>query len=93
MAKKKRTNPRRVPATMADVQKAKKQAVHDAFMINVLFAAMSAHDVFDFGPARIERLVLNMLRKLNDWDEGLFDIEDACEWFESYTGMRLEERE
>lgn len=32
-----------------------------------------------------------MLQKFRDWDEGRFTIEDALEWFESYTGMRIQE--
>ncbi|MEE0433896.1 MAG: hypothetical protein UDB11_00620 [Peptococcaceae bacterium] len=97
MAKKKKTNPRRVPATMADVQKSIREAMakasKDLSIAAIVFAAMSLHDVFDFGPARIERFVVNMLQKFRDWDAGLFEIEDALEWFEDYTGMKLEEIE
>mgnify|MGYP006896568424 CR=1 FL=1 len=39
----------------------------------------------------VERFVLNMLQKFRDWDAGLFEIDDALEWYESYTGMRIQE--
>ena len=93
--KKKKTNPRRMPMSMADVKKTMREAMakasRDLSIAAIVFAAMALHDEFDFGPQRLERFVLNVLRKFRDWDEGLFDIDDALEWFESYTGMRIQE--
>lgn len=93
--KRKKTNPRRMPMSMADVKKTMREAMtkasRDLSIAAIVFAAMALHDEFDFGPQRLERFVLNVLRKFRDWDEGLFDIDDALEWFESYTGMRIQE--
>lgn len=84
-----------MPMSMADVKKTMREAMakasRDLSIAAIVFAAMALHDVFDFGPQRLERFVLNVLRKFRDWDEGLFDIDDALEWFESYTGMRIQE--
>ena len=88
MAKKKKTNPRRVRKT---IRQAMMQATRDLSIAAVVFAAMALHDEFDFGPSRIERFVVNMLHKFRDWDAGLFEIDDAVEWFESYTKMRINE--
>ena len=93
--KKKKTNPRRKPMSVADVKKTMREAMakasRDLSIAAIVFSAMSLHDVFGFGPERIERFVLNMLQKFRDWDAGLFEIDDALEWFESYTGMRIQE--
>lgn len=59
-----------------------------------MLSAMSLHDVFDFGPERperLERFIIDVVHKQNDWDAGLFEIDDALEWLESYTGMRIVE--
>lgn len=92
--KKKRTNPRKKVMSQADINKAIEQAARETHketgIMNVVVAVMSAHDVFDFGPKRCERLAVDMIRKYNDWDEDLFTAEDALEWFESYTGMKIE---
>ena len=81
--------------TVADVKKTRREASAkasiDGSIAAIVFAAMALHDEFDFGPARIERFVVNMLHKFRDWDAGLFEIDDAVEWFESYTGMRIQE--
>lgn len=93
--KKKKTNPRRMSMSMADVKKTMREAMakasRDLSIAAIVFSAMALHDEFDFGPQRLERFVLNVLRKFRDWDEGLFDIDDALEWFEDYTGMRIQE--
>ena len=51
---------------------------------------MSAHDVFGFGPKRCEQLAMDMVEKFNDMDEGYFTEQDTLEWFEEYTGMKIE---
>ena len=93
--KRKKTNPRRMPVTVADVKKTMREAMakasRDLSIAAIVFSAMALHDEFDFGPARLERFVVNVLHKFRGWDAGLFDINDALEWFESYTGMRIQE--
>ena len=89
--KTKKTNPRRKPATMADINKAMKQASRDLSIAAIVFTAMSLHDVYGFGPKRLEAFVVNVLHKFRDWDAGLFTTDDALEWFEDYTGMEIRE--
>lgn len=89
---------------VADVKKTMREAMakasRDLSIAAIVFAATALHDEFDFGPARIERFVVNMLlerfvvnmlHKFRDWDAGLFEIDDAVEWFEGYTKMRINE--
>ena len=94
MAKKKKTNPRKRPMTQYEMDKALKlayeESVRQLSIITLTIAAMSVHDVFDVGPKRCERLVVDMIRKLTDMDEGWFTEDDSLSWFESYTGMKLE---
>ena len=89
--KTKKTNPRRKPATMADINRAMKQASRDLSIAAIVFTAMSLHDVYGFGPKRLEAFVVNVLHKFSDWDAGLFTIDDAQGWFEDYTGMKIRE--
>ena len=92
--KKKKTNPRKRPMTQYDMDKALKlayeESVRQLSIITFTVAAMSVHDVFDFGLKRCERLVVDMVRKFTDMDEGYFTAEESLEWFEDYTGMKLE---
>ena len=93
--KRKKTNPRRVPMSMADVNKTVREAMErarrDLSVVAIVFSAMALHDEFDFGPQRLERFVVNVLHKFRDWDAGFFDVDDALEWFEEYTGMKIQE--
>lgn len=87
--KKKKTNPRKRVVTQADINKAQKQAFRDLSLAAIVLSAMSLHDVFDFGPERLERFIVDVVHKQNDWDAGLFEIDDALEWLESYSGVGI----
>lgn len=97
MKKKKKTNPRKKVITEAEariiINRAMDKAIHDLSIIALCVAAMSAHDVYDHGPKRLERLIIDMLRKFRDWDDGLFTVEDARQWLEDYTGIKIEDME
>lgn len=97
MAKKKKTNPRKKVLTEADakaiIKEAMGVAVHDLSIIAICVATMSAHDVFDYGPARLDRLVSDMLQKFKDWDAGLYTADDAAQWLKDYAGISIEDRE
>lgn len=54
-AKKKKVNPRRRPATQADVDKAKEDAKAFALDAAIAICAMANHDVFHFGKIRMKR--------------------------------------
>ena len=88
--KRKKTNPRKKVITQADFNRATDLAIKELSMSVVLFSAMALHDVYGFGPERIARFTSNLLKKFNDWDDGAFNVEDAKEWFEDYTGMKLD---
>ena len=87
--KTKKTNPRRQVATQADINKAKAEMTRELCLVVVCFSAMALRDTYDFGPARIEKFITNLMQKFNDWDEGLFSVDDAKAWFEEYTKMTL----
>lgn len=89
--KRKKTNPRKRVVTQADINKAQKQAFRDLSLAAIVLSAMSLHDVFDFGPERLERFIVDVVHKQNDWNAGLFEIDDALEWLESYTGIGIVE--
>lgn len=88
---KKKTNPRKIPASKADVEKAKKEAEYKAIIMTLAIPLMAAHDVFGFGPKRITRLFDNMMQKFNDYEDGLFSAEDANRWMAEYAGIEVEE--
>ena len=92
--KKKKTNPRKKLKTQYEVEreirKAYRETLKQISIITLTIAAMSAHDVFGFGPKRCEQLAMDMVRKFNDMDEGFFTEQDTLEWFEEYTGMKID---
>ena len=55
MSKSKKVNPRRRPATRADVEKAKKQATGEAVEIALVLAMSVLHDKWGFGVTRLKR--------------------------------------
>lgn len=97
MAKKKKTNPRKKVLTEADAKAIIKEAMgvatHDISIIAICVSAMCAHDVYGFGPQRIERLISDMLKKFRDWDEGLYTADDAAQWLKDYAGISIEDRD
>ena len=90
MSKKKRTNPRRQPATKDDIEKAKMQAKREAMIFSLTVPLMVLHDLHGFGPKRLEMVCDEMIRKYNDLDAGLFTVDDANEWLWDYAGIKVE---
>lgn len=86
---KKKTNPRRQPATKADIAKAKQAATRDAMIMSIAVPLMALHDVYGFGPKRLEAVCDEMLRKYKDMEAGLFTPEDANDWLWEYAGIRI----
>lgn len=95
MAKKKKTNPRKKNLTEAEakaiIKKAMERATHDLSIISICVSAMCVHDVYGFGPQRIDRLITDMLNKFRDWDAGLFTADDAAQWLYEYTGIKIDD--
>ena len=86
---KKRTNPRRQPATKADIAKAKQAATRDAMILSIAVPLMALHDLYGFGPKRLEAVCDEMLRKYNDMEAGFFTPDEANEWLWEYAGIRI----
>lgn len=76
MAKKKKVNPRRIPATLADVNKAKKEAMDIAitFAWAILFTAL--RDKEGFGYVRLRRVWDEVNYISDSIDKGYIDIDD-----------------
>lgn len=76
MAKKKRVNPRRRPATLADVNKAKKEAMDIAitFAWAILFTAL--RDKEGFGYIRLRRVWDEVNYISDSIDKGYIDVDD-----------------
>ena len=89
MAKKKRVNPRRKPATQADVEKAKRQAQTHA--INMVWAVFftALRDKEGFGYKRLRR-VWDEVNYLSDSiDKGYVKLDDLVNELAEY-GITLE---
>ncbi|MFP5527112.1 hypothetical protein ACLGL1_01345 [Peptococcus simiae] len=92
MAKKKRrVNPRRKPASQADVARAKKQAERNAVIGTIAIPLMAAHDAYGFGPERLSRLLDRMLALYADYEADRFDMDEALDWLRDYTGIDMQE--
>lgn len=93
--RKRRTNPQKRVLTEYEIKKAieqaKQEAAHELMISSLTIAMMSAHDVFDYGPVRLERLMDDMLRKYNDLEAGLFSVEDSAEWLKDYAGIIIQD--
>ena len=76
MAKKKKVNPRRRPATLADVNKAKKEAMDIAITSawEILFTAL--RDKEGFGYVRLRRVWDEVNYISDSIDKGYIDIDD-----------------
>lgn len=89
MAKKRRTNPRKIVASKADVEKAKRYAERNTMIMMMAVPLMAMHDVYGFGPKRLNRLADRMLKLFNDWDTGEFTAEEANDWLWEYAGIKI----
>ena len=93
--KPKKTNPRKQPLTKYEVNKlinsAMEQAARELSLMAICAACMSLHDAFNFGPQRLDKFVSNVMQKFNDWDADLYTADDAKEWLEEYSGIKIEE--
>lgn len=88
--KRKRTNPRRKPATQADLAKVKKETERAVMIASLAIPLMAAHDVYGFGAKRLEKLLDRMLELYRDYEAGSFTMDEAKGWLEGYTGIEIE---
>ena len=89
MAKKKRVNPHRRPATQADVEKAKRQA--QEYAINSVWAVFftALRDKDGFGYKRLRRVWDEVNYISDSIDKGYVKLEDLVEELKEY-GITLE---
>lgn len=52
---------------------------------------MAAHDVYDFGPDRLSRLLDRMLVLYEDYEADRFSMPEALDWLRDYTGIDMQE--
>lgn len=86
----KKVNPRRRPATQADVNKAKRQAKEEAvtFAWAIMFNAL--RDSFGFGPSRLRKLWGKVNSISDSISEGYIDIQDLIDVLKDEAGIELE---
>ena len=92
MAKRKKTNPRKVLATKADVKRAKNDAIDEVMRISIMFPMKVLHDKFGFGPKRLEIFVEEFLTTFDDRCDDRFTTADLAEWVKDYSGISILER-
>lgn len=94
MKKKQKTNPRKIMLSLHEVNKMvdeiREKLADETFVILIAVTAMVLHDEFGFGKHRLETFVEQVCRKYSDLDSGLYSVEDAKDWFEDYTGMKIQ---
>lgn len=91
--KSKKVNPRRRPATQADVKKAKREAQSKA--VDIAWAIMFTvlRDKCGYGPVRLGR-IWNWVNALSEEiSEGLVSVEDLMDTLAEEAGIELVEKE
>lgn len=73
------------------INQAARKTERSMYIMSVCAAAMALHDDFGFGPARLERFVAAVVRKLNDFDAGYYNANDAAQWLDDYAGIKIRE--
>ena len=73
------------------INQAAKKTERTMYIMSVCAAAMALHDDFGFGATRLERFTDAVVRKLNDFDEGLYSASDAADWLDEYAGIKIRE--
>lgn len=91
--KKKRTNPRRIPMSRAEIDKREKALQKWSAMTSFIVPLMALHDLYSFGPKRLEAVCDRMRQLYIDLDDGCFTPEEANTWLWEYAGIRLTEEE
>lgn len=87
--------PRDKVITQARMERMIDQAVRKTersmYIMSVCAAAMALHDDFGFGQVRLDRFVSAIVRKLNDFDAGYYNANDAAQWLDDYAGIKMRE--
>ncbi len=86
---KKKTNPRKRPATHADIQKAKKEATSEAisFAWAILFTAL--HDKEGWGKVRLQRLWKEIEELSDSIAKGYVSVTDLKHTLKEEMGVEL----
>lgn len=86
---KKKVNPRRKPATQADVARAKKEAVDQAIDVSWAMSITVLRDKFGFGKVRIHRYWDEIDKLSEEIAEGRVSILDLMETIRDEAGIVL----
>lgn len=73
------------------INQAARKTERSMYIMSVCAAAMALHDDFGFGPTRLDRFVSSIVRKLNDFDAGYYNANDAAQWLDDYAGIKMRE--
>ena len=86
---KKKTNPRRIPATRADIQKAKKDATSEAisFAWAIMFTVL--HDKEGWGKVRLQRLWSEVGELSDSIAKGYVSVTDLKHTLKEEMGVEL----
>lgn len=91
MPKKKKVNPRRKPATMADVNKAKQYATNMAMLNCFALLFMALRDKEGWGQKRLFRLWEEVIELADSVNKGFLKIDDIVEVLKEEVGIYLDE--
>ena len=90
MGKKKRTNPRRIPATQADVNRAKREAIDQAIDVSWAISINVLRDKFGFGNIRIHRYWDEVNKLSEEIAEKRVSVVDLMDTIRDEAGIRLQ---
>ena len=86
----KKTNPRRRPATQADVARAKREAIDKAIDVSWAISITVLRDHFGFGPVRIRRYWGALQKLSEEIAEGWVSVIDLMTTIKEEAGIVLE---
>lgn len=91
MAKKRKINPRKRPATQADVNKAKKLAIDAAIDVSWAISLTVLRDKWGFGRIRLHRYWDQINRLSEEMAEGRVSVTDLMDTLREEAGIIIEE--
>lgn len=87
MRKKKKTNPRRLPVSQADLLKAKKEAVNQAITSAFAMVFMALRDKEDYSNEDLQRIWNNVNDIAECVTTGRIDVKDCLKTLEDEAGI------
>lgn len=90
MGKKTKINPRKRPATQADVERAKREAIDQAIDVGWAISITVLRDKFGFGSVRIHRYWDELQKLSEEIAEGRVSVRDLMTAIKEESGIVLE---